>query len=147
VFRLVGKGASPALPQQSLTVIPTRTISVYRGGGVGIELQWITPTLPYDLTKMAEPMTYLSWRANATDGKSHQVAIEVESSGMIAAGNGDDLVGTDAKMIGQHQVLSVETKTQRVLQRKGDGTTIDWGRFYMAAPKNELGAWTFILLG
>jgi len=140
VFRLVGKGSVPALPQQSLRVTPTRTISTHRGEGVGIELQWITTTLPYDLMKMSEPVTYLQWRASSTDGKSHKVAIEVEGSALIAAGSEDDLVGTSAQVIGRHEVLSVGTKAQRVLQRKGDGTTIDWGRFYMAMPKNEVGA-------
>jgi len=138
VFRLIGQGNAPAMGQESLRITPTRTISTHKADGVGIELQWITPSLPTNLTKMSEPMTYLLWRANATDGKSHRVALEVESSGQICAGDGSDLVVTDSEKVGNHQVLSVGTKAQRVLQRKGDGTTIDWGRFYMAIPADAL---------
>ncbi len=138
VFRIMGKGTTPAMGQESLRVTPTRTISMHQAEGVGIELQWITPTLPNNLTKMSEPVTYLAWKASAIDGKSHKVALEVESSAQICAADGSDLVLTQSAKVGNHHVLSVGTKAQRVLQRKGDSTTIDWGRFYVAIPTDAM---------
>src|SRR5690348_1018713 len=74
-FRLMGKelDAPPAMTQTRLEVWPTRTIYEFADSGVAISLTFLTPTLPDDLEVLSRPVTYVVWRARATDGREHAV--------------------------------------------------------------------------
>src|SRR5262245_43745024 len=47
-FRLMGRDPrnTPSLPQQSVEVLPTRTIYEFAGSGVQVSLTFLTPALP-----------------------------------------------------------------------------------------------------
>ena len=88
-FRLMGKEPAdvPALPQTGLEVLPTRTIYTFEGEGVRLTLTFMTAALPDDLMIYSRPVTYLTWTAQATDGKEHEVALYFDASAEIAVNN------------------------------------------------------------
>jgi hypothetical protein len=138
-FRVMGTEPAeiPALPQTSLEVLPTRTIYHFEGEGVQLTLTFMTPDLPDDLDVLSRPVTYLSWQAQATDGEKHTVSVYLDARGTMAINTPNQAVNfekADARGIKAWRVGSVE---QPVLQKKGDDLRIDWGYFYMAAPKAE----------
>ncbi|MCX6924436.1 MAG: DUF4965 domain-containing protein, partial [Verrucomicrobia bacterium] len=156
-FRLMGKEPAnvPALPQTGLEVLPTRTIYTFEGEGVRLTLTFMTAALPDDLMIYSRPITYLTWTAQATEGKELQVEIYFDVSGEIAVNNGRDKLGHWAPpgmpelfannppdrpkgefTCGDLWVLSMGSEEQRVLEKKGDDLRIDWGYLYVATPES-----------
>ena len=139
-FRLMGKEPDnvPPLAQTGLEVLPTRTIYTFEGEGLRLTLTFMTAALPEDLMIYSRPLTYLTWRAEATDRKEHQLEIYFDASGEIAVNNGKDILGYGRAPagIGGLRVLSVGSKEQRVLEKKGDDLRIDWGYLYVATPES-----------
>src|SRR5438552_4072579 len=74
-FRVMGNEPQeiPALPQSTLTVLPTRTVYAFEGAGVTLRLTFMNAALPEDLDILARPVTYVSFECKADDEKSHQV--------------------------------------------------------------------------
>ena len=86
VFRILGHDpkSTPALPQVSVAIHPTRTIYDFEGEGIHITLSFMTAALPDDLMLLSRPLGYLTWTARAVDGKEHAVSVYFESNGEIA---------------------------------------------------------------
>ncbi len=135
-FRLMGKepASVPALPQTGLEVLPTRTIYTFEGDGVRLTLTFMTAALPDDLMIYSRPVTYLTWTAQATDGKAHQAAFYFDASGEIAVNTPDQVVAPSAQHTSNLSILRLGSVKQPVLARKGDDLRIDWGYLYVAAP-------------
>ena len=93
-FRVMGRDprATKALDQQSVEVLPTRTIYQFEGAGVHIALTFLTPALPRDLEVLSRPVTYIVWSANAVDGKQHDVAVYLDASAALAVNTPDQAV-------------------------------------------------------
>ena len=85
-FRIMGRDPRnlAALTQQSVEVLPTRTIYNFEGSGVHINLTFLTPALPRDLDVLSRPVTYLIWTVNSVDGKQHDVAVYLDASAALA---------------------------------------------------------------
>jgi len=126
-FRLMGKEPSgtPALPQTGLEVLPTRTIYTFEGQGLRLQLTFMTPALPDDLMVYSRPVTYLTWMAQATDGKSHAVAVSFAAAPEIAVNDPGQDVTLGRPDIHGLIVESVGSVEQPVLAKKGDDLRID----------------------
>jgi len=146
-FRLMGMEPAdvPALGQTSLDVTPTRTIYTFAGAGVRLTLTFMTPDLPEDLDVLARPVTYLTWQAQATDQQKHEVSIYFDARGDVAVNQLDQPVNFEKAEAKGINAWRVGTVAQPVLQTKGDDRRIDWGYFYVAAPKAESAAVTVAL--
>ncbi len=134
-YRLMGAKPEqiPALPQVGLRVLPTRTIYDFEGEHVHVKLTFMTPALPDDLAVLARPLTYLTWEVSSTGTEAHSISIFTAASARLAADPpGQDLTWL-REVIEPITALRVGTVTQRVLQRAGDDTSIDWGYLYLAA--------------
>jgi len=147
-FRVMGKEPAgvPALDQKSLTVLPTRTIYTFVGAGVEWTLTFMTPALPDDLDVLSRPVTYVTYDFKATDGKSHEADISFDALGELTVNTPDQTVvwDTGRSSIGEISVLTIGSKDQPVLAKKGDDLRIDWGHLYIAARE---GAFSSHLVG
>src|SRR5262249_13168103 len=81
-FRLMGQDrtTTAVMTQESVEVLPTRTIYKFSGGGVRVELTFLTPAIASDLEILARPVTYVIWTAQSSDGNAHQVEVYFDAS-------------------------------------------------------------------
>jgi hypothetical protein len=139
-FRFMGvqpRGV-PALTQTGFELTATRTSYAFEGGGVRLDLVFLTPALAADLEILARPATYLSWSVRSVDSRPHNVAIYFDASSLLAVNTPDQLVSASRWRIGDFEALRAGTVDQPVLAKSGDNLRIDWGRVYLAAPEAEL---------
>ncbi len=133
-FRVMGKEPAnvPALPQTGLEVTPTRTIYTFAGQGVHLTLTFMTPALPEDLMIYSRPVTYVTWTAQATDGKVHEVTVHFDASGELTVNQPTQQIVWEDARIGDLSVMKIGSKDQPILAKKGDDLRIDWGQLYLA---------------
>jgi hypothetical protein len=144
-YRIMGAspGTVPTLTQTSLTVLPTRTIYTFEGAGVALTLTFLTAALPEDIDILSRPVTYLTFDARATDGKSHDVSLYFDASGELTVNtpNQQQVVWT-TETVGDLVAAKIGSKDQPILAKRGDDIRIDWGYLYVAAPKEKAPSWT-----
>lgn len=136
-YRVMGASPRtlPALKQRTLTVLPTRTIYTFEGGGVALTLTFTTPALPEDIDLLSRPVTYLTYELRSTDGKPHDAAIYFDVAAELVVNEGRQQVEWSRAEIPGLRALKVGSKDQPVLAKKGDDLRIDWGYLYLAAPE------------
>lgn len=122
----------PALEQITLDVWPTRTVYVFRGGGIELALSFITPSLPHNLDLLSRPATYVQWSVRSTDGKPHEVKAYLDVTSHIAVNKPDQKVTWGRYRIGDLNAARIGTTEQPILAKAGDDLRIDWGHFYLA---------------
>ncbi|WP_367870703.1 DUF4965 domain-containing protein [Luteolibacter sp. Populi] len=144
-FRVLGASPAtvPALEQKSLTVLPTRTIYIFEGGGLALQLTFTTPALPEDMDILSRPVTYLTYECFALDGKTHEVSVFFGASGELTVNTPDQDVTWNDASEGGLAVVRMGSKDQQVLQKKGDDQRIDWGYVYLAAPADATASYGF----
>jgi hypothetical protein len=125
------------LPQARLEVLPTRTIYEFAGAGVSLTLTFFTPALPDDLNVLSRPLTYLEWRASATDGAAHEVAIYLDAGADLVVNTPDQQVAWSRYSLDGQPVLRMGSSEQPILAKRGDDLRIDWGYLYLAADRPE----------
>ena len=140
-YRLMG--AEPrtlaALPQVSQRVFPTRTEYRFAGGGVTVQLTFLTPALADDLDLLSRPITYVTWQVQSTDGRAHAAAVYFDASGMLAVNTPDQDVAGSRYQVDGATVLRIGSREQPVLKKFGDNLRIDWGYLYVTAGAAENG--------
>jgi len=144
-FRVMGPDprAIPALNQTSLTVLPTRTIYEFEGGGIVLTLTFMTAMLPEDLDLLSRPVTYLTWDFRAGDGQAHEVELYFDVAAEIAVNEPRQAVAWASERNADLAVLKIGSEEQPVLAKRGDDLRIDWGYLYVAAPESGVGTHAF----
>jgi hypothetical protein len=136
-FRLMGRDPRdvPAMPQQSVEVLPLRTIYNFEGSGIHVRLTFLTPALPQDLEVFSRPLSYVVWAVNATDGGQHDVAVYLDASAAMAVNTADQPVSwARFRLADRMSAVRIGSQQQPVLEKDGDNLRIDWGYLYLAAP-------------
>lgn len=137
-YRVLGASPRtiPALEQTGLTVLPTRTIYTFAGGGVELTLTFTTPALPEDIDLLSRPVTYVTYEFRSTDGRTHEVAVYFDAAAEITVNEPRQQVEWTRVDVPGLRVLKVGSVDQPVLAKKGDDLRIDWGYLYLAAPES-----------
>ena len=125
----------PALPQKSVTVLPTRTLYTFEGAGIELILTFLTPALPARIELLSRPVTYLTYEARALDGQTHEVAVYFDAASELTVNESRQAVEWSKESITGLDVLKVGSKDQPILAKKGDDLRIDWGYLYLAMPR------------
>src|SRR4051794_36753408 len=121
-YRLMGGGPEfPLLTQTGVEVLPTRTIYEFEGAGTKVALTFMTAALPEDLMIYSRPVTYLTWEAQATDGRDHKISVYFEASSDICVN--DPRQAVKCEKVNGH-TLRAGSVDQPVLGRKGDDLRI-----------------------
>lgn len=138
-FRFMGSHpeAMPAIEQTERSISPTHTRYQFRQSGIMLQFTFFTPAMMNDLDVLSRPVTYLTWSAQATDGKSHRVIVLLDVDPLIAVNDRSEDVVSFRNQTSHLDVLSVGSRDQRILNRSGDNLRIDWGYFHLAVPRND----------
>lgn len=139
VYRLMGKepADAPALEQKSVTISMTQTTYEFAGDGVKLTLTFTTPALPEDIDLLSRPITYVTYKVQAEDGKSHDVRLMFEASAELTVNVPEQAVVGNVESIDGLTAVRLGSQEQNTLRKKGDDIRIDWGYLYLAAPQSE----------
>jgi hypothetical protein len=138
-YRFAGASPAdvPAMEQRTLTVNATSTVYDFAGGGISLQVTFLSPLLPDDIDLLSRPATYVTITALSMDAADHTVQVYLDITGEWCVNKPEqevqwgrlDFAGGTAVLMGSVQ--------QPVLAKKGDDLRIDWGHVYMALPKQE----------
>jgi hypothetical protein len=120
--------------EQGVTMTATQTSYRFACGGVNLQVSFTSPLLMNDLALLSRPVSYISFRMQSNDGKSHNAQVYVGVSSNIAVNNPAQEVKANRYTANGMAVLKAGTVEQPVLQKKGDDLRIDWGYVYVAVP-------------
>ena len=123
--------------QKSVDINATQTIYNFTCGDVDLKLTFTSPLLMNDLGLLARPVSYVTYQVQANDGKNHQVKVFLSASSDIAVYRPSQEVTASKYSTAKLSVLKTGTVEQPVLQKAADDMRIDWGYFYVAAPKTS----------
>jgi hypothetical protein len=139
VYRLMGTqpADAPALEQKSVVISATQTTYQFAGGGVTLTLTFTTPALPEDVDLLSRPVTYVSYKAQADDGKLHDVRLMFEASAELTVNVPEQEVVGNVESIAGLTAVRLGSQEQNTLRKKGDDIRIDWGYLYLAAPLGD----------
>lgn len=143
-FRLMGAKTAdvPGMPQQTVTVWPTRTIYQFASDEIQLTLTFLTPSLPESIDLLSWPVTYITYSVKSIDKKSHQISIDFEASAEIAINDPNQKTEWSTPTIEGLSTLSVGSQSQTILGRSGDDLRIDWGYLYISTPFGQQPKWT-----
>jgi hypothetical protein len=120
--------------QKDVTVTATQTIYDFECVGVDLKVTFTSPLLMNDLNIFSRPVSYISYKAKANDGKNHAVKVFFSASTSIAVNTPAQPVTTQKYLTKALSILKAGTVAQPILQKKGDDLRIDWGYMYVAVP-------------
>lgn len=123
--------------QKSVDINATQTIYNFTCGKIDLKLTFTSPLLMNDLSLFARPVSYVSYQVKANDGKTHQVKVYLSASSNIAVYRPTQEVTATKYSTAKLSVLKTGTVEQPILQKASDDMRIDWGYFYVAAPKTS----------
>jgi Domain of unknown function (DUF4965)/Domain of unknown function (DUF5127)/Domain of unknown function (DUF1793)/Domain of unknown function (DUF4964) len=118
--------------QLSCEVRATRTAYTLRCGPVEMALDFVTPMLADDLDLMSQPVTYLTFSANALDARPHDITVYVDMSGEWCVNLPHERVFWARHEQDGIAAMSFRHEHQPVLEKAGDHLRIDWGTAFLA---------------
>lgn len=123
--------------QKKVEFTATQTKYSFICGKVDLDVTFASPLLISDLDLYARPVTYIVYRVKANDGASHQVNFYFGASSNLATNVPTQAVTATTASTNEYTALKTGTKEQPILKKRGDDLRIDWGYFYVAAPKSS----------
>lgn len=140
VFQFIGKlqpdnhryvTEFPALPQVNVTVKAMTTVYTFENEKIRMELSFMSPLLMDDLKLLSRPISYISYKLTALDGKAHAIQLFVGVSCEMAVDNGSQRVEFGRTAFS----ITASSGTDMMLKRHGDDHRIEWGTLHLIAPQ------------
>jgi hypothetical protein len=111
----------------------TQTSYSFDCGNVDLDVAFTSPLLMDNLDLLARPVSYVSFKLKAKDGKAHSAEVYFGASTDLSVNTPSQEVKASAYQTGGLTVLKAGTTEQPMLKKKGDDVRIDWGYAYVAA--------------
>ena len=121
-----------AATQKDVNVNATQTIYNFACGAVDLEIAFTSPLLMDNLDLLSRPVSYVSFKVKANDGKKHDAQVYFGASTALATNTPFEEVTAKQYKSGTLSVLKAGTTAQPVLQKSGDDVRINWGYVYVA---------------
>ena len=129
---------TPAMRQVDLVVTPTRTIAVFVGAGVELELTFLQPSLPHDIVTTAREHTYVAASVRSVDGDSHRVQLYLDAATDFVVDVGpnqviwEDVSAAVQQTLPNAHVLTMQPFNAMPFNLRGDGNKPNWANYYLA---------------
>ncbi|HSU52749.1 MAG TPA: DUF4965 domain-containing protein [Candidatus Dormibacteraeota bacterium] len=139
-YRLMGVTPtnSPALPQLSVELLPTKTTYEFENEQVHCTLSFLRPALPEDLNALSLPLNYVTWEIRSVGGKDHAVSLYDSTSSQLVVNRQTETVAWERGTAGMLTTLRLGASEQPVLGSAGDDHRINWGYAYAAALTSQV---------
>lgn len=127
--RLMGQDAAVpvAFPQKSVKVTPTQSVYEFDDGKVHVTMTFMTPALANDRDVLSRPLSYITWKVAAVDGKTHSLQVYDSMGATVAVNTPGQTVQWRKESFSGMTALGVAKDGQTVLGTAGNDTRIDWG--------------------
>ena len=138
-YRLMGASPSYVEPmkQISLKVLPTNTEYQFGGAGIRLSMTFTSPLLVKDIDILSRPVTYITWKVESTDNKTHDIHLYFDCGSELAVNNTEQMVTWEQPAIKGLKTIKTGTKEQKYLNKPGDNVRIDWGYVYLSVPEEQ----------
>nr|MCU0363589.1 DUF5127 domain-containing protein [Bacteroidales bacterium] len=138
-YRLMGASPSYAEPmkQTGLMVLPTTTTYEFGNGSVKVSMIFTSPLLAGDIEALSRPVTYVTWKVEAADGKSHDIELYFDCGSELAVNTNEQSVSWEQPAINGLRAGKIGNPEQKYLNRSGDNIRIDWGYAWLAVPGSQ----------
>jgi len=138
-YRLMGASPSYVEPmkQISLKVLPTNTEYQFGGAGIRLSMTFTSPLLVKDIDILSRPVTYITWKVESTDNKTHDIQLYFDCGSELAVNNTEQMVTWEQPAIKGLKTIKTGTKEQKYLNKPGDNVRIDWGYVYLSVPEEQ----------
>lgn len=123
--------------QTSVDVQPMQTYYSFICGPVDLKVTFTAPLFMDNLELLSRPVNYISYEVVSNDGQKHQVELYFEASPQWAVDTPHQKSVADSLTEDGLLFLCTGNRIQNILEKKGDDVRIDWGRFYLAAEKEN----------
>lgn len=124
--------------QQSVEVLPTRTIYQFTAGPATLKLTFTNPLLMDNINLMSRPVGYIHYEIDFTDNKKHTSEISFSLSPNWCLNYPAQPFTTQKRYTNQGMtVLMAGSKDQKILGKKGDDVRIDWGYLYLTSSDSD----------
>lgn len=120
--------------QTSVRLNATQTAYSFDCGNVELDVSFTSPLLMDNLDLLARPVSYVSFKLKAKDGKNHQAKLYFGASTALAVNTANQEVTAEQYNKSGLSILKAGTKEQPILKKRGDDIRIDWGYMYVAVP-------------
>ncbi|MCM1177026.1 MAG: DUF4965 domain-containing protein [Clostridium sp.] len=121
--------------QKYANVQATQTHYGFTCGNVDLDLTFSAPLFLEDLDLVSRPVNYVTYNVTSNDGAAHDVEVYFEASPRWALDVPYQDCSSETVEDGRLVMLKSGSREQNILSRAGDDLRIDWGYFYLAAPK------------
>ena len=126
------------ITQTSLDIDALSTTAVFENGKIKLTAKFTTPLLLDNYRVFTRPVSYLEINYESTDGKEHEVKINIAASEELCL---DEQQGiepiTEDISFGNLTAIKMGNPTQKPLNKSGDDVRIDWGYLYLASDYPE----------
>lgn len=119
--------------QLEVKISATQTQYSFDCGKVSLDVDFTSPLLMNDLDLLSRPVSYVSFKLKAKDGKKHDASIYFGASTDLAVNTTFEAVTAKSYKSGSLSILKAGTKAQPLLKKTGDDVRINWGYVYVAA--------------
>ena len=123
--------------QKYVDVQPLQTHYQFTCGPVDLNLTFTSPLLMDNLELISRPVSYISYDVVSNDGQKHTVVLYFEASPQWALDTPKREYEAKGVIEGNLVFLRTGSRSQEILEKKGDDLRIDWGYFYLAAEKEN----------
>ena len=138
-YRLMGSSPSYVEPmkQLSLKVLPTNTIYEFAGAGIKVSLSFTSPLLVKDIDILSRPVTYITWKIEPTDKKTHEIQLYFDCGSELSVNTTEQMITWEQPAIKGLKTAKIGTQEQKYLNKPGDNLRIDWGYVYLSVPESQ----------
>lgn len=120
--------------QTDVKLNATQTDYSFDCGNVNLDVNFTSPLLMSDLNLLSRPVSYVTFKLKAKDGKKHNAEVYFGTSTDLAVNTAAQEVTAKAYQSNGLSILKAGTTAQPMLKKTGDDVRIDWGYVYVAVP-------------
>ena len=131
-FRLMGITENPAMPQVSLDITATASRYTFENDLAQVELGFICPRLPDDLTLFSRPVVYIEVTTRLKTASRARLVFTADDS-IVLSHQGENEAVYQKGENGQILWASLGNAEQNPLNSWSEWQSINWGYFYMSA--------------